>query len=157
MGIVDYQLLDPAHDELGRSFVYVLYIGELPPERMKKLQELSQKAWLLPAPDPTASVASKKVWIESLKKINEYILANQDKVSFKKDDVPPPMMLSDYLNSKTGQVFELRLPDRRRMGIYPDGEKLKMEYDIEYHASTVVNIAKLFEIFDASEIIIKEL
>jgi hypothetical protein len=157
VGITDYQILDPAHDDLAREFCLVLYIGELPAERFKKLHEISQQAWNLPAPNPDASTVVKRVYISSLKKINDYILDSRDKQSFKKIDVPDLLQLKDYLNSKVGEVIELTLPDRRKLGIYPDNQRLLGEYDVEYHGSTVVNIAKLFKLFDASEIIIKEL
>jgi len=157
LGINDYQILDPAHHEIPKFFPVVLYIGELSQERHKKLSEVSEKAWVLPVPNPLASLVEKKVWIESLKSINEWILTNRDINVFKKLDAPAPMQLEEYLNSLTGRVVALILPDRRKLGIYPDGQRLENAYDIEYHASTIVNIAKLFSLFDASEIVIKEL
>jgi len=157
VGITDYQILDPAHDDLAREFCLVLYVGELPAERFKKLHEISQQAWNLPAPNPDASPVVKKVWVSSLRKVSDYILDTRDKEAFKKMDVPDLLQLKDYLNSKVGQVVQLTLPDRRKLGIYPDSHRLLGEHDVEYHGSTVVNIAKLFKLFDASEIIIKEL
>ena len=71
--------------------------------------------------------------------------------------MPLTMDLQEYINSRVGEVIEITLPDRRKLGIYPDNEKLQGEFDIEYHASTAVNLVKLFNLFDASEIIIKEL
>lgn len=157
IGLNDYQLLDPAHDEIGREFCYILYVGILPEERFKTLKDLSQQAWVIPPPDPTANVDEKKKWLESVKEIQTFILTNKDKENFKRTDIPNIKNLQEYLNSKKGQIIETTLPDRRKLGIYPDSQKLKGFYDIEYHASTIVNIAKLFHLFDASEIIIKEL
>lgn len=157
VGITDYQILDPVHDEIPKHFTYVLFIGLLPKERLEKLNSISQKAWSLTEPDPAAPAPVKQAFLNNLIDIKEYMLSNKDRDIFKKSDVPNILNLQDYLNSKKGQVIEVTLPDRRKLGIYPDGQKLKMIYDIEYHASTVVNIAKLFHLFDASEIIIKEL
>lgn len=157
VGINDYQILDPAHHNVGKSFSLALFIGELSKDRLDKLSKMSQQAWIISAPNLDATVEEKKQWLEKLKKIQDWILSNQDKDNFKKADVPNIMQLKTYLNSKIGQVIEVVLPDRRKLGIYPDAEKMQGEYDIEYHASTVLNIAKLFNLFGASEIIIKEL
>jgi len=157
MGITDYQILDPAHHDLAKQFSYVLYVGELSQDRFKKLESMSQKAWILPAPLPTASDSEKKKWLSSIELIKDWMLDHRDRDRFKKTDVPDLMSLEQFLNSKVGQVMELTLPDRRKLGIYPDSQRLLGEFDIEYHASTVVNIAKLFKLFDASEIIIKEI
>lgn len=157
IGIVDYQILDPMHDQISKNFCLILYIGELSDERMSKLKLISQQAWRLPSPDPKANDLDKKEWLNNLTNIKDYILDRKDKDRFKKNDIPTPMQLKEYLNSKTGEVIELTLPDRRKLGIYPDNQRLLAEYDIEYHGSTVVNIAKLFSLFDASEIIIKEI
>ena len=157
VGINDYQILDPAHDEIRREFCLVLYIGELSADRFKKLQDISQKAWNLGVPDATATAPVKKAWLQALEAVRDKILDMRDKEQFKKADVPPLLELADYLNSKVGQIVEVQLPDRRRVGIYPDSQRLKGEHDIEYHASTIVNIAKLFELFDGPEIIIKEI
>ena len=67
------------------------------------------------------------------------------------------MEISEFLNSFIGSVVEIRLPDRRLVGIYPDNQRLEGKYDVEYHASTIVNLAKIFNIFDATEVVIKEL
>lgn len=118
---------------------------------------MSQKAWILPPPNPGADETEKKKWLNSLQLIKNWMLDHQDRKQFKKTDVPDLMSLEQYLNSKIGEVIEVTLPDRRKLGIYPDNQRLKNEFDIEYHASTVINIAKLFKLFDASEIIIKEI
>jgi hypothetical protein len=157
IGINDYQILDPAHDDVGKEFVFVLYVGKLPEERYLKLKSMSQEAWSILPPNINASPEDKKAWLEKIKEIQNFILTNKDRDHFKKIDMPVMYNLQDYLNSKKGQVIEVTLPDRRKLGIYPDSQKLKRIYDIEYHASTVVNISKLFQLFDASEVIIKEL
>jgi len=157
IGLEDYQILDPAHHEIPTHFSAVVFIGDLPEERFKKLKSFSQNAWTLDPPNPNDTLEKKKIWLECLKSIQEWIIANRDPSSFKKLDIPPVKQLDEYLNSLTGRVVTITLPDRRKMGIYPDGQKLQNEYDIEYHASTIINIAKLFNLFDASEIVIKEL
>jgi hypothetical protein len=157
VGINDYRILDPKHHELDKAFVFVLYIGQLETDRFKKLSDISQRAWNLPAPDPTAPEPVKKNWLDGLQQINKYILDKRDQEVFKKGDVPSILNLQDYLNEKLGQIVEVTLPDRRKLGIYPDNQRLLGDYDVEYHASTVINIAKLFQLFDASEIIIKEI
>ena len=157
VGITDYQILDPAHDEIPKSFTFVVFIGLLTQDRLEKLNSISQKAWSLAEPDPAAPKIVKQNFLNQLEEIKEYMLCNKDRDTFKRSDVPDILNLQDFLNSKKGQVIEVTLPDRRKLGIYPDGQKLKIIYDIEYHASTVVNMAKLFHLFDASEIIIKEL
>ena len=157
VGLRDYQILDPAHDEVGRSFSFVLYVGKLENDRIEKLKSMSQKAWVINEPNPTASLEEKKVWLSILSAIKDELLTKKEPDNFKKQDIPDILSLKDFLNSKIGQVVEISLPDRRKLGIYPDSEKLQGEFDIEYHASTAVNIAKLFKLFDASEIIVKEL
>lgn len=157
IGITEYQILDPAHDTIAKSFTLILYVGELPKERLIKLKEISQQAWNLSAPDPAGTKEAKSAWLKSLESIKDYMLDKKDADHFKRADALPPKQLQDYLNSKTGQAIEVVLPDRRKVGIYPDNERLRRTWDLEFHASTIVNITKLFSLFDASEIIIKEL
>jgi hypothetical protein len=156
--ITDYQILDPAHHNVEKNLSYVLYIGDdLTADRKIKLAKMSQKAWVLSPPNPNDTTEQKKEWLGHLEKIKDYMLDLRDRDHIKKADIPTVQSLQEYLNSKTGQVIELTLPDRRKLGVYPDGHRLQSEFDIEYHASTVVNLAKLFQLFDASEIIIKEI
>ena len=152
-------MLDPEHDETDREFPLILFMQNrvLDKEEVERLKTTTQKLWTMSPPKLNGTVEEKKAWLAELKEVQEYIVSNKDKSSFKKNDVPNIPNLQDYLNSKKGEVIEVTLPDRRKLGIYPDNQKLKRIYDIEYHASTVVNIAKLFQLFDASEIVIKEL
>ncbi len=135
-----------------------MYVGnDLSDERKQKLADMSQMSWIISPPNPDDTREEKKKWLRDLQEIKDWLQDNRDRDHIKKDDVPPMMSLKEYINSKIGQVIELTLPDRRKLGIYPDSHRLQGQFDIEYHASTVINIAKLFQLFDASEIIIKEI
>lgn len=155
--LVDYEILDPKHHEINRPFQFVLTIADSKDFSQLKGIGNTFKAWHLTPPHPDLPPEKKKEWIEFLRAIKIEHSKHRDKTNFKKTDIPKMEDLEGYLNSRLGQVVEITLPDRRRLGIYPDGELLKGLYDIEYHASTAVNIAKLFGLFDASEIIIKEI
>jgi len=154
-GLVDYEILDPKYNSLTDPVALALYIGE---EAAQNHQVPSQKSWTfnhLPTPDLPQE--KKLELIQILKEAKDYLEKNKLPGVVKPTDIPTIKSLKDFLNNLTGQIVEVRLPDKRRMGIYPDNTKLQSNYDIEFNASVIVNLAKIFHLFDASEIIIKEI
>lgn len=153
VGLKDYQFLDPRNDDLSGSFSVVLVLeDESLYNRIK-----AGKKWHYSMPRTDWSKEEKEAFISLVRNINEYIKNNKIPAPLKKGDVPDLMQLTDFLNAMVGQVIEVKLPDKRRIGIYPDNEPFKGLFEIEYHASVIVNLAKLFKLFDASEIVIKEI
>lgn len=153
VGINNYEILDPKYNELGGPLSLVLYIGE-----PTNVSIPTSKNWSFghyPSADLALDV--KQQFVNILKEIKEYMELNNDPDTIKKNDIPTVQSLKDFLNSLTGRVVEIRLPDRRKLGIYPDHTKLECKYDLEFHASTIVNLSKLFHLFDASEIVVKEI
>ena len=111
--------------------------------------------WHLPVV-PSGDMDKQRV-MNFFERVKVYIDNNKEKVhSFKKDDLPEVKDLKEFINEKQGQVVQIRLPDNRLAGIYPDNNKLLGKYDIEYHASTVVNMQTILTMFNANEVSLKE-
>jgi len=150
-GITNFQIMDPKHDNIKRSFPYVLFLSCSYPG------VIASKVWTLNAPTTEMRVEDKKTYLNGLKEIKEYISSNEQMTEIALEDLPPIKSLGDYINSLKGTILEVRLEDRRKLGIYPDGEPFKHIYDVEIHVSQLVNTAKIFEMFNATKVRIKEL
>jgi hypothetical protein len=82
---------------------------------------------------------------------------DQIKEEIKNEDLPSIKELDVYLNEFKGSYIEMRLTDKRTVGIYPDGQKLEGLSDVEYHVSALVNMVKIKELFNPTLITVKEL
>jgi hypothetical protein len=154
VNINDFFILDPKHDNVDKSYHYLLQVG---PNKIIE-QPKAFKAWHIPViPDKEMDKEMKERVIEYFKKVKIAIDNMKEKShKYTPGDMPPLKELSEFLNERQGQVIQVRLKDQRSVGIYPDNNKLMGEYDVEYHASTVVNMSKIMEIFDATELVVRE-
>ena len=153
VGITDYYVLDPKSDEVDRPFKYVLFLGE------KNPKTTAYKEWVIPlrlAGDmPTES---KQKVVQAFQAIKEVMLKEAlQKPTVRSTDLPEIKDLQKYVNEFKGNYFKLALPDRRSVGVYPDGERLRGENDVEYHVSTVVNLMQIRDLFNPTSISIKEI
>jgi hypothetical protein len=154
VNIQDFFILDPKHDNIDKSYHYLLQVGT-----SKIIEEPKAfKSWHLPTvPDGEMSKEMKERVIAFFKKVKGALdILREQKHTVTKEDVPPLKDILTFLNERQGQVVQVRLQDQRSVGIYPDNNKLLGEYDVEYHASTVVNMSKIMDIFGATEVSIKE-
>ena len=150
-GVIDYYIIDPAHDDIERGFQYLLRFGEDCPEID------AGKSWKVPHyPDPTLDVKLKQDIMKAFHHIRDVMLDEKDKTTVDKNDLPVIKDLDAFVESYKGSVVELRLEDKRLIGIYPDNQRLQGKYDIEYHVSTVVNMIRIKDIFNPVKIQIKE-
>lgn len=150
-GITQYEILNPMSHDLDRAFNSVLVLGDFANPKMTY-----RHFWQTDPPESEMSRDDKMRIFEVFKTIGEHLSINAEKTEINTDDIPELTQLADYLNGHVGQVYEIMLDDGRILGIYPDGEKLQRKYEVEFHASTVVNVSKLKEIFDVRKITIKE-
>jgi hypothetical protein len=151
VGITDYIILDPKYYQLENSYPYLLILGQ---DNWQHIN--AQLKWNLPEPLSSMSTVDKGAFINQLMLIKKQLATAKERDNFRSEDLPSVQALDEFINSKVGRVIEITLPDRRRAGIYPDNEQLKNQYDIEYHASTVVNLAKIVKLFNATKIKIKD-
>lgn len=151
-GIVDYYILDPKSDDVDRPFRYVLFLGERTPKTT------AFKEWTIPlrlAGD--MPVADKQKVFQAFQAVKEGIAKESlQKPTVRSTDLPEIKDLDKFINEFKGSYFKLALADRRSVGIYPDGERLRGENDIEYHVSAVVNLVKIRDLFQPTSISIKE-
>lgn len=151
IGLKDYQVLDPKSYEMDRPFTYVLIVGSYNGEKPK-----AKAVWQTEAPDPELDKEAKLKIFEDFKKIQKYLLTKKEPERVDETEIPRLKDFEEFLQSHTGQVIEIKLSDGRLMGIYPDNERLQMKYPVENHASTILNLARLKNLFDVKQIIIKD-
>ena len=150
-GINDYYILDPAHEDLSRGFRYLVTMGKDKPEVK------GTKVWDIPClPEKDLDIPTKRKIMEAFKMINKTLVFEKTKTTATAEELPNIKNLDDFVNEYKGSVVELRLEDRRLVGIYPDNQKLLNKYDIEYHVSMVVNMLRIKNIFNPTKIQIKE-
>jgi len=154
LGFSSYTILDPKSNTIPKKIYYVLEVGET---GLKPASYFAKIKGQVISPTLSMTPENKRTFFDQLKEnVDRYrMMAENDTV--KKGDLPPLKTLKEMLNEMYGQVVEVRLPDRRKVGIYPDSEKKKGLYDLEYHASYVYNMALISELFGANELIIKDL
>ena len=87
------------------------------------------------------------------KKLEEF----KDPPALSSRDLPQIDNLEEYLKKHYGQIIILNLQDKRVLAIYPDATVLNNKYDVEIHYSTLCNLEKLFKIFKAKELLIRDL
>ena len=152
VGLRDIQIVDPKNYEVNRAFPFVLVIGNIP-----GLQVDARKIWQCNPPDPELLKEDKLKILETFKEVQKYISNHKEPAKVDGDSIPRLKDFEEFLKEYKGQVMELKLPDGRLLGIYPDGQKLEMIYPVENHVSTILNLAKLKDIFDITRIVIKDL
>lgn len=152
VGLKDYQICDPKNYEVNRAFPYALIVGNVPGTSID-----ARKLWQVNPPDPSLSADEKKKIFQVFKDIQIYLLANKEPSNIDADNIPRLKDLEEFLKDFKGQMIELRLSDGRMIGIYPDGERLQMKYPVEHHVSTIINLARIKEIFDIKRVMIKDL
>jgi hypothetical protein len=151
-GIGDYDILDPISHEINRQFPYVLMLGAIRAPYLK-----ATKIWQTDIPETNMSNDVKMKIFGVFKEAATFVNANRESTKIVKGDLPKLKDLKEYLNELNGRVVELTLDDNRIIGIYPDGQPMRVKYDLEYHASTIVNLARINELFDVKRIMIKEI
>lgn len=152
IGLRDYYILDPAHDEIKKSFKYVLFIGK----RIDGVRAI--KEWLIPLVPSKEMLQKDKIKVmNGFKSIKQTIDLEKDKLIVRSSDLPELKDLDEFVNNYAGNIFEVRLKDKRLIGIYPDDEKLQGKYDMEYHASYILNMCKIKDIFNPVTISVKEM
>ena len=151
-GIAEYELLDPISHNINKHFPYVLMMGAIRAPGLK-----ANQIWQTAIPEVSMNNDDKMKIFNTFKQAAVHVNANREKTVTVKGDIPPIKSLEEYFKDLNGRVVEILLDDNRLMGVYPDGQPLKMKYDIEYHASSVVNLARINSLFDVKKIIIKEI
>lgn len=152
LGYLNYELMDPKIHDFKRSFSTVLIL-----EPFKEMPINANKIFRTLAPDPGLSPEEKKEVFDTFKKAVEYARDHTLKKEILNVDIPRFADLTEFLNSFKGQVMELKLQDGRFIGIYPDDDKLQGKYSNEYHVSTILNLAKLLDIFNFTKLSVKDL
>lgn len=152
LGFYDYEIVDPKFHKVDRSFSTVLVLSPVDGTKIN-----ANKFFRALAPDTTLTVDQKKVIFSTFKEAVQYARDHTLKKEILQADIPRFADLTEFLHSFKGQVLELRLPDGRTIGIYPDGDKLEMKYIAEYHVSTILNLAKLQDVIGYTKLSVKDL
>lgn len=152
IGLRDYQIYDPKSYNSDRSFTYVLILGDYKGSRPN-----AKKVWQLPAPDTELSREEKDKIFKSFVGIQKFLLTQNQPTEVKGQDIPRLKDLEEFLKEFKGQVMELKLPNGSVIGVYPDNERLEMKYPVENHASTLLNLSRIKEIFDVTRVTVKDL
>jgi hypothetical protein len=152
VGITNYFILDPKFDEVNKPYRFVLFFEE-------EITNVSiYKKWFIPLRlSATLPVEQKQKILTAFEVIKKEMDKDQVKEEIKSDDLPSIKELDVYLNEFKGSYIEMKLEDRRTIGIYPDGQKLQGLSDVEYHVSALVNMVKIKDLFNPIDIKIKEL
>lgn len=152
LGYFEYEIFDPKYHELNnRSFSNVILLEPF------DIKITANKIFNCTAPDKTLSIEDKKKIFEIFKKAMEFDRDFSLKKEILKNDIPRFADLEEFLRSFKGQVMELKLPDGRLIGIYPDEDKFQMKYVNEYHVSTILNLAKLQDVIGYTKLSVKDL
>ena len=148
----DYTILDPEYDDLSFPMKFVVTIGNRFPEIS------AGKEWHINIlPESEMSRENKIRFLDKIKEIKSEYQGQKDNVrSLSLADIPGILTLEEFINEKVGEVIEIKFQGKL-LGIYPDSVKLQGMYDDEYHASTIVNLARIKEIFGDCNITIKEI
>lgn len=149
----EYEIVDPKYHNINRTFSNVVILEPLD----LKTKVIANKIFKTLAPEKTLSIEEKKKIIEIFKEAIQYDRDNSLKKEILQADIPRLADLEQFLESFKGQVMELKLSDGRYIGIYPDEDKFQMKYPNEYHVSTILNLAKLQDIFGFTKLSVKDL
>jgi hypothetical protein len=152
LAIRNYQILDPRSHDVNKSFSYVLLLGQVTAPKLTAKVLIQTRA-----PDPALSNVDKMKIFNRFKEIQERILIEQEPATTETTDIPRLKDLETYLQEFKGQVLEIKLQDGRVMGIYPDSERLAMKYSVEKHVSSILNLARIKDLFDIRKISVKDL
>lgn len=152
VGITNYFILDPKYDEVNKPYRFVLFFEE-------EISNVSvYKKWFIPLRLSTnLPIEQKQKVLTAFEIIKAEMDKDQIKEEIKSEDLPCIKELDVYLNEFKGSYIQMRLQDKRTIGIYPDGQKLQGLSDVEYHVSDLVNMVKIKDLFNPTHITIKEL
>jgi len=150
-GIVQYKIIDPISYDLNHKFKTVLVCGTV----KKKIN--AWQIWHTKIPDSNLDPASKMQIFKEFKKVAAWLRSNQTTDTAKNEDIPKLKTLNEFFDSLNHEIVEIILDDGRLLGIYPDDEPLKMKYDLEYHASIILNLSRIAELIPLKKISIKEM
>lgn len=152
LGYFEYEIYDPKyHELLNRSFSNVILLEPF------DIKIIANKIFKCGAPEKSLTIEEKKKILEIFKQATEYDRDHSLRKEVLKNDIPRFADLEEFLKSFKGQVVELKLPDGRLIGIYPDEDKFQMKYTNEYHVSTILNLAKLQDVIGYIKLSIKDL
>jgi len=152
VGINNYFILDPKYDEVNKPYRFVLFFEE------EILNVSYYKKWFIPLKLSTSlPIDQKQKILTAFEVIKKEMEKDQIKEEIKSEDLPSIKELDIYLNEFKGSYIEMRLADKRTIGIYPDSQKLEGLSDVEYHVSALVNMVKIKELFSPTSITVKEL
>ena len=152
IGFFDYEIIDPKFHKIERSFSTVLIL-----EPLENVKLIANKTFKTLAPDSSLSVDDKKKVFATFKEAVQYARDHTLTKEILQKDIPRFADLSEFLRSFSGQVLELKLPDGRIIGIYPDTDRLEQKYSAEYHVSTILNLAKLQDVIGYTKLSVKDL
>ena len=152
--ISDYEIFDPKTYDLGKPFGGVIILGT--PILPKKFK--AKALWYAQLPDTGISTDEKIKILDEFKKAAVWMALNKDLPPLQSDEVPPTQTLKEWLKGKENQIVEMKIETCEEpftLGIYPDGQILIGKYDKEYHASDILNIAAIRDIFNFKSISFK--
>ena len=151
--VKDYDILDPKSYDLAKTFGPVMILGKpvLPKNFSAKV------VWYADLPEDTLSATEKVAVFEEFKKCAGWLVSNHEEPIVLGQSIPDLKTLEKFFEEKRNQVIVLDQEDGKKIGLYPDGHALSGEYDYEFHASIIVNLARIKDIFNPKVITFKDL
>ena len=153
VGLTEYSILDPLSHDLNRPFSYLMILGN----PRFNLIGTPIKVWKSILPEKTLSLIEKNQVMSVFKEAKDFLELTEEPKVFKKEEIPALKTFSSFFDSLNSQIVEVLLEDGRQLGIYPDHIPLKRLYQVEAKASTIINLAKIKELFNIKEIKIKDI
>ena len=153
-GISDYEILDPKTYDLNKPFGGVIILGA--PILPKKFK--AKALWYTELPDAGITTDEKIKILDEFKKAGAWLLLNKDIQPLIAEEIPETKTLKEWLKEKGNQTIVMDIEvgkEKSTFAIYPDGQILSGKYDKEYHASDILNIAQLRDIFNFKSISFK--
>lgn len=154
-GILKYEIIDPKSYDINRTYKFVLVMQDGLSINVASLN--ATKIWECIPPATDLPVDKKKSIVDLFVSICDYMQRNIALPTTTKKDIPRLKDLEEFLKDYKGQVIEIKTDNGGMIGVFPDGEKLNMDYTLSCHASTILNLSKLYEMFNASSISIKDM
>ena len=151
--LVDYEILDPLSHDLDRPFSFLMVLGS----PRFNIVGTPNKIWQAALPDQSMTETEKKAIIGTFKEAKAYLSVVDEPKVFTDGEIPPLKDFAGFFKNLNAEIVEVTLPDGRKLGIYPDNMQLRRKFDVEYKASTIINMSKIKDLFGVKEIIIKEI
>jgi hypothetical protein len=153
-GISDYEILDPKTYDLNKPYGGVIILGA--PTLPKKFK--AKALWYAQLPDAGITTDEKIKILDEFKKAGAWSLLNKDIQPLTAEEIPETQTLKEWLKGKENQIISMDIEangEKSSLAIYPDGQILTGKFDKEYHASDILNIAQLRDIFNFKSISFK--